>query len=108
MKLSIAVSILLIGSCLAMPQEDDKGFRDTAKDVAKDLAKTFDRREYLAKLKTALGSIIDCQTRCLPPLYYCHTTETFHQVCRYAKLSWFLMIGLPLIIIGGGVGFWYY
>ena len=97
MKLSIAVSVILIGSCMAMPQSDDeKGVRDTLKDLGK------------ALVTNAVSSNLECHSDCLPPLYYCHQTGTFKAVCRYTGLTWFLMIGLPLIIIGAGVGIWYY
>merc|ERR1711942_228327 len=98
MKLSIAVSVLLIGSCMAMPQSDDeKGLRDTIKDLGKTV------------ITNAVASNLECHSdNCLPPFYYCHTTGTLSAVCRYTGLTWFLMIGLPLIIIGAGVGIWYY
>ena len=78
---------------MAMPQNDnEKVDRDNLKDLA----------------RTMIIKNLNCQSTCLPPLYYCHTTGTLDVVCRYTGLTWFLMIGLPLVIIGAGVGFWYY
>merc|ERR1711862_611469 len=98
MKVCIAVSVLLLGVCLAKPQtsNEEKGFRDTVKDTAKDL------------LGNVVTTNINCAANCLPPFYYCHTTTAFISHCRYSGLTWFLMIGLPLILIGIAGGVWYY
>merc|ERR1712025_1182325 len=94
MKLCIAVSVLLLGVCLAKPQtsNDDKGLRETAKNV----------------LGNVVTTNINCAATCLPPFYYCHTTSLLISHCRYSGLTWFLMIGLPLILIGIAGGVWYY
>merc|ERR1711862_321439 len=98
MKLCVAVSVLLLGVVLAKPQtsNDDKGLRETAKDAVKDV------------LGNVVTTNINSAATCLPPFYYCHTTSLLISHCRYSGLTWFLMIGLPLILIGIAGGVWYY
>ena len=98
MKFSIVIlGLVLLSCCTAIPKAspDEPGFRETLLNTVKD------------KATEAFSSALDCQTAgCLPPLYYCHTGLKSH--CRYTPLTWFLMIGLPLIAIGIVATIWYY
>merc|ERR1711915_1033193 len=47
----------------------------------------------------AAKSLVDCQKTCHGPLHYCDSRLMITTRCRYTSLTWFLIIGLPLIII---------
>merc|ERR1711971_227456 len=98
MKLrSIVFSFLLLGLSSALPSPEEGGLRDTLTDLIK------------TKAAGAFGSLLDCQSSgCLPPFYYCDSRNVLVTKCRFSALTWFLMIGLPLIVIGVVVGVWYY
>merc|ERR1712189_145154 len=86
-----------LSSALPNPDTDEGGLRDGLKDLGKSV------------ITNTIGSGINCYaSTCHAPFYYCDSSNIIRTTCRYTGLTWFLMIGLPLIVIGIIAGVWYW
>ena len=94
MQVTLLVCLILVSLSAVLPQTQEEGMLDILTDVGKSI------------MINSIKSHVNCPDTCLEPLYYCY--RGFIAQCRYGPLSWFLMIGLPLIIIGIAIGVWYY
>ena len=90
MKVTLLASYILVCPFAVLPQTHES-MRDILQEVGKN---------------NSIKSHANCPDTCLDPFYYCYRGVIAQ--CRYSGLSWFLMIGLPIIIIGIAIGVWYY
>merc|ERR1719300_751608 len=80
---TLILLFLLVGTGFPKPRPKDNFLTNTIKKATGNAAK----------------SLVDCQKTCHGPLYYCDSRLMITTRCRYTSLTWFLIIGLPLIII---------
>ena len=93
MKVTLLASFILVCPSAVLLQT-----YETMLDILKDAGKNI--------VINSIKSHANCPDTCLDPLYCCYRGVIAQ--CRYSGLSWFLMIGLPIIIIGITIGVWYY
>ena len=100
MQFSIILLLLLaVGFSTPLPKASpaDGGLRSTLSKTLKD------------KTAKAVSSKLEClASNCHGPFYYCSSRRVVTTSCRYTAFTWFLMIGLPFIIIGIIVGVYLY
>ena len=100
MQFSLSLILLLavgFSTSLPMASPGEGGIRNTLTKAVKD------------KAAKAVSSKLEClASNCHGPFYYCSSRYVFTTRCRFTALTWFLMIGLPLIVIGIIVGVYLY
>ena len=95
----------MLSLTLALPNPnpaEDGGFFDMLGDKLSDaVSKNVDQ----ICIGTGGGLGVDS---CPKPFQYCDTRAIMSTRCRYTAGTWFLMVGVPLIVIGAVVGGVYY